>query len=223
MRSVIRTIQSIFYKPVLTQYLEKERRFRWQELDLLVPPGVFHPGFFSSSMILAEYLQTLPLSGLQVLDLGTGSGFLALVMALQEAMVDAVDLNPQAVKTALANATRNRLLVRVQRSDVFDGLSQERYDLIAVNPPFYPGPAKNEAALAWYCGAELEYFQKLFGQLSVHLKPDGCMLMVMTAEGPLQQIHHLAAQAGFRIRLLLRKRRWAEDFIIFGIYKNRQP
>ena len=81
----------------------------------------------------------------RVLDLCTGSGCLAILAAraYPAAHVDAVDLSPAALAVARKNVARHRLgrRIRLQRSDLFQALRGERYDLVLTNPPYVSADA----------------------------------------------------------------------------------
>src|SRR5438034_8482364 len=82
---------------------------------LRVRPTVFHPRFFLSSEYFAEFLDGLDLSGKSVADIGTGSGILALAAARAGAKsVLALDINPDAARSAQENARANGVGERVK-------------------------------------------------------------------------------------------------------------
>lgn len=74
----------------------------------------------------------------RILDLGTGSGCLAVTLALElpGARVTAVDVSPAALEIARTNAARLGAQVEFIESDWFAALSSRRFDLIVANPPY---------------------------------------------------------------------------------------
>ena len=76
--------------------------------------------------------------GSRVLDMGTGSGAIAVSVAhtRRDAVVSALDVSEEALTVARANAAANGARVRFLRSDWFTALDDEIFDLIASNPPY---------------------------------------------------------------------------------------
>jgi release factor glutamine methyltransferase len=120
----------------------RRRRYRRDGLDLVVLPGVFHPGLFVSTGLMAEHVSSLDLRGRTFLELGAGSGRVALIAARKGAVVTASDVSAAAIENTTINASRNRLPVNVVRSDLFEALPQH-FDVIVINPPYYP-PRRKE-------------------------------------------------------------------------------
>ena len=126
----------------------RHRRLVLEELggvSLVVLPDVFHPGLFFSSKLLAEVVGREPLEGKQVLEVGTGSGFLALLAARRAQRTIGTDINPEAVRALRINALLNRLedKVEARQGDLFASVTGEQFDVIIFNPPYFVGEAKD--------------------------------------------------------------------------------
>src|SRR5436190_4609705 len=98
MRTAIKNIVGFTYKPFLEKYLSKKRTYTYENIKLQVPPEVFHPGFFTSTQFLLQYIRKLNLGGKSFLELGAGNGFISIYAAKQDAKVTASDINPVAVE-----------------------------------------------------------------------------------------------------------------------------
>jgi len=115
---------------------------------------------------------TLATSTKTVLDLGTGTGLLALMMAQksEHIAIHAIDIDPQAVKQARANAAASPWAARIQvfGGDIRSYVFPYAYGLIITNPPFFnnsllgPDAAKNQArhTLSLSYSDLLESFEK---------------------------------------------------------------
>ncbi len=125
----------------------------------------------------------------RILDLCTGSGCLAIVAAhaFPRARVDAADLSPAALAVARKNVARHRLQrrVRIVRSDLFQNLARERYDLIVTNPPYVPPAAmralpmefRHEPRVALAGGKDgLDLVKKIIDQAPAHLAHGGLLV-----------------------------------------------
>src|SRR3954463_2665225 len=103
---------------------------------LFRPPGVYRPQ--EDTWLLAEMLRvaTVP-AGVRVLDMGTGTGVLAMIAARSGAgQVIAVDVCERGVFAGRSNARLRRLPGRVVRSDLFEAVDGEEFDVIVANPPY---------------------------------------------------------------------------------------
>ncbi|MDD5297060.1 MAG: 50S ribosomal protein L3 N(5)-glutamine methyltransferase [Rhodocyclaceae bacterium] len=123
-----------------------------------------------------------------VLDLCTGSGCLAILMAhaFPHAHVDATDISAAALEVARRNVDDYGLQDRIEllESDVFSALGDRRYDLILSNPPYVTAPAVaglppeylHEPELALGSGEDgLDVVRTILAQAHKHLKPDGIL------------------------------------------------
>lgn len=128
----------------------------------------------------------------RVLDLGTGSGCIAIACAkaLPRAHVDAVEVSPGALAVAALNVRRHRLARRVHviASDHFAALGGRAYDIIVSNPPYVgaremrtlPAEYRHEPRMALSAGsAGLDSVRVILAQAAQHLKPRGLLVVEM--------------------------------------------
>ncbi len=201
MRKFLKRFASFFLIPLTQWYLKKERSFSYQGIKIRVPPTVFHPGLFSSSLFLLKYLERQDLRTKKLIEVGCGSGLISVVASKKGAIVSAFDLNPVAVQVTRSNAFNNQCHVDVVHSDLFDQINGQ-FDWIVVNPPFYAKEVINAETLAWNCGVEFEYFNKFFAQLRSHIHPNSKVIMVLTLGCNLQQIFQIANEHGFMLKVI---------------------
>src|SRR5512132_3605586 len=116
---------------------------------LTVRPTVFHPRYFLTSKLFANFLAGIDLKGKRVADVGTGSGILALAAARAGAAnVIAIDINPNAAETAVENARANGLGGRIMAvgSDLLSALAPgPLFDVILSSPPSFAGEPRDLA------------------------------------------------------------------------------
>ncbi len=121
-------------------YLLGEKEFHG--LVLKVDPGVLIPRPETEHLVDwgLEIMARRRINGAtpQVIDLGTGSGAIALAVksAYPAAQLTAVDASPAALRVACANARRLGLEVNFQLSDWWGGLALQTFDLALCNPPY---------------------------------------------------------------------------------------
>lgn len=131
-----------------------------------------------------------PLAVRAALDLCTGSGCLAILMAeaFPDAEIDAADISADALAVARRNVNDYALgdRIRLVRSDVFDALEGRRYDLVVCNPPYVtaesmanlPAEYRHEPALALGSGKDgLDFVRKLLAGAADHLTERGLLFV----------------------------------------------
>ncbi|MFF6999682.1 HemK2/MTQ2 family protein methyltransferase [Streptomyces sp. NPDC008313] len=149
---------------------------------LLAPPGVYRPQH--DTRLLARALRREDLRpGARVLDLGTGTGALALEAARLGARVTAVDISRRAVLTTRLNALLARQRVDVRRADLTAAVRDSSYDFVISNPPYVPSPGsalpRRGAARAWDAGDDGRVFvDRICAAAPSALRPSGVLLLV---------------------------------------------
>ena len=147
-----------------------------------------------------------PDTAIDVADLGTGSGAIALALAIERplARITATDISRAALSKARENAKRLGLDIRFVEGDWFAPLAGCRFDAIVSNPPYVrqndpaleTGPARFEPATALFAGEDgLDCIRALCADLKNHVKPGG---LVALEHGHDQQdaVHALLSVTG---------------------------
>ncbi|MFB7983682.1 HemK2/MTQ2 family protein methyltransferase [Streptomyces vinaceus] len=149
---------------------------------LLALPGVYQPQ--SDTRLLAAELAREELGpGTEVLEIGTGTGALALHAATRGAQVTAVDVSWRAAATAQLNAWVHRVPLRVLHGDFAARTTGRRFDIIFSNPPYVPAPdcrpPSHGPERAWDAGRDgRAVIDRICADAPALLRPAGILLMV---------------------------------------------
>ena len=181
-------------------------------LDLAVDPRVLIPRPDTETLVRAALARLDTDSPGRCLDIGTGSGAIALALASERPhlQIAATDVSADALEVATANATRNNLDGRIHflLSDLFEALGPEWNDLeIVVSNPPYIGERERpdlsyevldfEPGLALFSGDDgLVLIRRLITDARKHLQPGGHLLLeIGHTQGP--AVAALMEAAGF--------------------------
>ncbi len=164
-------------------YITGQRDF-WS-LPLAVTPATLIPRPETERLVELALERLSP--GGRLLDLGTGSGAIALAVAKErpDASVHAVDASEAALEVARRNARSLGLDVTFHHGDWFAPVAGERFDVVVSNPPYIEegdehlsrGDLRFEPRSALASGADgLDDIRRIVGDAPVHLSPNGWLL-----------------------------------------------
>ncbi len=169
-------------------------------LDFEVTPAVLIPRPETEFVVGAALECIAGKDNARVLDIGTGSGAIAIAIAVNapNAQVTAIDISPDALAVASRNVRRHRVEDRVtlRRADCFDvldgGAKLGKFDVIASNPPYLddaetetlePEVRSYEPRVALSAGAcGLDVLRRIADGAGAHLEANGELIMEMGAE-----------------------------------------
>ena len=166
--------------------------------DVLVPRA-------DTEVLVDWALEVLAGGPAEVLDLGTGSGAIALALAhaCPAARLTAIDASPQALAVARANGGRLGLRVEWLESDWWSALGTRGFDLIVSNPPYIAGgdphlPAlRHEPTMALTPGGDgLDAIRQIAAAAPAHLRP-GAWLLLEHGHDQADDVQRLLRDAGF--------------------------
>lgn len=215
--SFIRRVLTRFYQPVLRRYLQKGRHYRYKELRLFIPNSVFHPAFFGSSKTLVAFLEQQSLSGKTLLEIGCGSGMVALSAARLGAQVSAVDISGAAIAATKNNAQLNQLDISVWASDVFENIPLQPFDLVICNPPYYSKQPRSEAEYAWYTGENYAFFHRFFEQLKPFSNLGAKTYLVLGASCDMSAVGAITRNHEYNLSPVFQQHRVFELFTIYEL------
>jgi release factor glutamine methyltransferase len=136
------------------------------------------------SFMMKEVIENTGLKTEDVLDMGTGSGILAIAAAKKGCSVTAVDINPEAVKRAKEKAEKENVRMDFIVSDLFEKV-KGKFDLIIFNAPYVPtedSEPKTMESMAWDGGPDgLSTVNRFLSSAKDHLKPDGRILLLVSS------------------------------------------
>lgn len=211
-------------------YLVGSREFHL--LPFEVTPAVLIPRPETETLVAKAARLLKPLAAPAVLDLGTGSGCIAVSIAhgKKDARVTAVDVSPDALDVAGRNAERHKVADRVTflQGDLFGPLpAGEAFDLVVSNPPYVtpdeltalaPDVREHEPRLALDGGPDgLAFYRRIAADAGRFLKPGGWLLVeigatqdeavrTILAGGPGLEVGRTLRDAGGRPRVVCAKR-----------------
>ncbi len=178
-------------------------------------PNVFSPHFFVVSSTFFVDNLIVPKNS-SVLDLGTGSGILAIFAADKAQRVLATDISPYSVENARMNVrlnTRSKK-IKILRGNLFKPVSG-KFDLILFNPPYFPLQPKSYIEAAWNCGQNYKLIQRFLLKVRNYLSEEGFIELSLSSYMDLEYMKKLFKLCKFQPIMVARKFLFFEVLYIY--------
>jgi release factor glutamine methyltransferase len=201
------------------QYITGHQEF--MSLDFEVNPSVLIPRHDTEILVetVIGYIRQHDITGARILDIGTGSGCIAVSLAhyMHDCQVTAVDISRQALETASVNAGNNNTGDRIEfvYSDLFSGLQSRKtgsgFDVIVSNPPYIAAGdigglqaevGRYEPLAALNGGSDgLDFYRSIIKEAPPWLKHGG-LLAVEVGFGQAASVSDLMKEDYYDIRII---------------------
>ncbi|MDH3364660.1 MAG: class I SAM-dependent methyltransferase [Thermoplasmata archaeon] len=185
-----------------------------QSVDIDLLPEVYNPS--DDSYLLLQAIEVG--EGERFLEMGSGSGLIAIHAAKAGADVVAADISPHAVECTRRNALRNGAQIEVVQSDLFENV-RGNFDVIAFNPPYL---AVEETSSSWieksWSGGEdgADVAGPFLEQASKHLTPNGRIYIILSSLGGLRTLLR-AAKKQYQSALIEEKHMFFESIFAYRL------
>ncbi len=187
----------------------------YQGMEFLICENVYEPA--EDTFLFADNL--LVKKSDNVLEIGTGTGIIAIIASKKAKKVVAVDINRYAVECARKNAEINRACVDIRWGDLFDPVDDEKFDLILFNTPYLPIEddelVDDELEAAWNGGKDGRFVINRFIEgLVEHLNPNGCVQLVQSSLSNVEETTGRLMELGFEVSVTDSERFFFEEVVV---------
>lgn len=191
----------------------------YYNLRIQLDPNVYEPA--EDTFLLAETVEVRP--GEVALDIGTGTGLIALLMARKARFVLGIDINPTAVELARRNAELNRIKnVEFRLSDLFENVEGE-FDVITFNPPYLPGEPDEPIDLALVGGETgREVIDHFIEEVRNYLKPAGRVYLVQSSITGIGKTLEGFRKKGLPAKVVAKRHAFFEDIVVVRVEKRKK-
>lgn len=184
-------------------------------------PGVFNPVIFRTGKFLADFIATSPLlearPGSTALDVGTGCGVLAVAAALRGHQTTAIDVVPETVACAKANAALNKVDIEVHLGDLFAPVAGRQFDVVLFSLPKFRGKPKSTFEITW---RSPDIIDRLCAELPAMLAPKGTAYFVLTSHGDCEGMLNGLARSGLSVERLMWRHFGNETLAVYAVKRE---
>ena len=149
--------------------------------------------------------------------MGCGSGIVSVFAASMGAKCLAVDVNPVSVKAAEENAIQNGFAdnVKTLQSNLFERISsEEKFDIIFFNPPYYEKEPKTDFEKAFFTGKDFRVIRYFLQRAKSHLAEGGVIYFITSSDLDIELFLNMVKAGGFEFNIMKKVNTFFETFYI---------
>jgi len=155
----------------------------------------------------------------KILEIGTGTGIIAIIASKISDDVTAIDINKYAVECAQKNAEINNVHIDIKLGDLYDPVMDEKFDLIIFNTPYLPTDedemVNEELEAAWDGGKDgRAVINRFIKYLPDHIKPNGRIQLVQSSLSNVEETINILMEMGFEVSITARERFFFEEVVV---------
>lgn len=188
-----------------------------------IHPQVYQPA--EDTYLLADNLQVNRMS--KILEIGTGTGIIAIIAAKRASKVIATDINPHAIDCAVKNIITNKTYnVELRKGNLFEPVEGEKFDLILFNTPYLPSStdekSDDELDAAWNGGLDgREVIDRFLEEVTDYLNPDGKVQMVQSSLSDNEKTLKKFEDLGFKASITACEKCFFEEIVVISAVIGR--
>lgn len=188
----------------------------YEGLLIYTTPEVYEPA--EDTYLLAKNLDIERKD--EVLEIGTGTGLIAVYTAQRTKNVVATDINKHAIKCALKNTISNKTYnLELRHGDLFEPITNEKFDLILFNTPYLP--TSEDEKLDGNLNAAFdggldgrEVIDKFIGDVKDYLKEEGRVQLVQSSLSDNDKTLQKLQELGFDAEITAREKCFFEEIVV---------
>lgn len=188
----------------------------YKDIKYQTHPQVYEPA--EDTFLLANNLEVERMS--RALEIGTGTGLIAILASRKARMVIATDINPHALDCTLKNIIVNKAYnVELRKGNLFEPVKDEKFDLILFNTPYLPTSedetVDGELDAAWNGGPSgREVIDRFLCEVKDHLNPGGKVQMVQSTLSGNEETLEKLEELGFKASITAREKGFFEEMVV---------
>ncbi len=216
------------------EYITNKKEF--MNLELYVNQDVLIPRQDTEILVeeVINILQNIKAENIQILDMCTGSGAIAIALAknVEKCIVDAVDISSGALEVVKKNIVKNKVEGRVNiiNSDLFSKVPNKKYNLIVSNPPYIERnvienldkQVQKEPIIALDGGEDgLDFYKKIINKASSYLESNGYLCFEI-GYNQKNEVQNLLSNSGKYQNIYCKKDLCGNDRVIIAKKSERK-